>query len=54
MYFKLQGVIAVKLMVDFNDLEQDEVVPNIINKNTTFRNKALITLKINFINFQKA
>ena len=26
-------------MVDFNDLEQDEVVQKIVSKNCTFRNK---------------
>ena len=41
------------IMVDFNDLEQDEVVPKIINKKTTFRNKSSYNFKSKFDKFPK-
>ena len=40
-------------MVDLNDLEQDEVVPKIINKNTNFRNKSAYNNKSKSNNFFK-
>ena len=41
-------------MVDFIDLEQDEVVPKIINTNTTFRNKSSYNFKNKFDKFSKS
>ena len=41
-------------MVDFKDFEQDEVVPKIKNKNTTFRNKSSYNIKNKFDDFSKS
>ena len=41
-------------MVGFKDLEKDKVVPNIVSKNCTFRNKGSYNNQNKFHNFKNS